>query len=153
MKYLLALLLACAGPAASACSCLYLSMRQNYQKADFVLRVHVQSLQDTVHYDLCSQPLRPPFQYGTHATVQIQRVYKGRLPKGKLVLTGMESMCDYYFKLNGDYVIFIYKQDVNGQGQYVTSTCQRHFNLADAAARQEFYQARRLEKQNPGGRQ
>ncbi|MEJ7663564.1 MAG: hypothetical protein WKG07_30500 [Hymenobacter sp.] len=70
-------MLTCAGPAAHACDCLHLFMRQQYQKADFLLRVHVLSLQDAVQYDLYSQPIRPPFQYGTHATVRIQRVYKG----------------------------------------------------------------------------
>jgi len=146
MRYLLALGLAFACTAAMACDCLFMSMRENYRKADFVLRVHVLSLQDTVQYDLYSQPIHPPFQYGAYATVRVQQVFKGKPPRGKLVLTGMGSMCDFRFKQDSDYVVFLYKQDVDAKGHYVTSSCQRHFSLDDAATRQEVEQAWQLEK-------
>lgn len=91
MNYLLttALLLGFGLSSARACDCAWLSMRENYRKADVVLQVHVDSIQDTAQVDLYSNPVRPPFAAGTQVTARVQRVYKGVLRTSKLRIRGM----------------------------------------------------------------
>ncbi|MGI4762204.1 MAG: hypothetical protein ACRYF0_15960 [Janthinobacterium lividum] len=55
-------------------------------------------------------------------------------------------MCGYQFLRGGDYVVFLYQQAADPQGQYVTSTRQPHVNLRNAAARREFAPARHAER-------
>jgi len=141
-----ALLLGLGSLPARACDCLEQSTAQNYRRADFVLRVHVEAIQDTVQYDLYSNPVRPPFDAGTYVKARVQRVYKGSWRDKKLIISGTGSMCDYRFVRGGDYVVFLYKADADLSVAYRTSSCQRHFNLRDTLARREFARARQAEK-------
>jgi hypothetical protein len=68
------------------------------------------------------------------------------LRASRLTIKGLSGMCDFHFMRGGDYVVFLYKQDVEASSQYVTSTCQRHFSLRNLAARREFACARQVEK-------
>jgi hypothetical protein len=131
---------------ARACECLWLAIRENYRRADLVLRVHIVSIQDTLHYDLYSNPVRPPFTAGTRVVARVRRVYKGKMQDKVFSIKGMGNMCDYQFRRGEDYVVFLYKQDLDPQGQYVTSNCQRHFSLHNIEARQEFAHARQAAK-------
>jgi len=131
---------------ARACDCLRQSTMQNYRRADFVLRVHIEVIQDTVQYDLYSNTGRPPFAAGAYVQARVQRVYKGSWRDKKLIISGTGGMCDYRFARGGEYVVFLYKADADSLGVYRTSSCQRHFNLRDTLARREFARARQAEK-------
>jgi len=144
-NYLLATLLLGSFPA-RACDCLGQSTAQNYHRADFVLRVHIEAIQDTVQYDLYSNPVRPPFAAGAGVRARVRRAYKGGWRAKELIIKATGSMCDCRFARGGDYVVFLYKSDADPAGVYSTSTCQRHFNLRDAATRREFAHVRQAEK-------
>ena len=87
---------------ARACDCLRQSTMQNYRRADFVLRVHIEVIQDTVQYDLYSNPGRPPFAAGAYVQARVQRVYKGACRDKELIISGAGDMCDYRFARGGD---------------------------------------------------
>lgn len=119
---------------------------QNYRRADFVLRVHIEVIQDTVQYDLYSNPGRPPFAASAYVQARVQRVYKGAWRDKELIISGTGGVCDCRFARGGEYVVFLYKADADSLGVYRTSSCQRHFNLRDTLARREFARARQAEK-------
>ena len=144
-NYLLATLLLGSLPA-QACDCLGQSTAQNYRRADFVLWVHIEAIEDTVQYDLYSNPVRPPFAAGAGVRARVRRIYKGGWRAKELSINATGSMCDCRFARGGDYVVFLYKADAGPAGAYRTSACQRHFDRRDAPARREFAWARRVEK-------
>lgn len=141
MKYALALLLSLAGRAAGACECLAQTLQQAYQAADCVVQVRVVALRDTLHYDLYSQPVRPPFRAGSQPVLQVRKVVKGHLPGHELTLTlpDAQSMCNFTFRLGATYVVFLHAT----AGGYTTSTCQPNFLATEAAARRALRAVRR----------
>ncbi|TVT42729.1 hypothetical protein FNT36_01145 [Hymenobacter setariae] len=136
MKYLLVIGLSLGMRVAGACDCLFLTMQQAYRAADYVVRARVIALRDTVHYDLYSNPVRPPFRSGYLPVLRINKLYKGRLSSRQQVYltAGSGTMCDAYFQQGAEYLLFINKY----KGEYTTSTCQRSFLLTDTVSLKEF---------------
>jgi hypothetical protein len=136
MKCLLVISLSLGVRVAGACDCVFLPMQQAYQAADCVVQARVVALRDTLHYDLYSQPVRPPFRSGYLPVLRIEKSYKGKLRnRQQLHLTaGTGTLCDAYFQLGADYVFFINKYN----GEYTTSTCQRSFLVTDSEPLKEF---------------
>lgn len=141
MKYLLLSLLSLSVRVAGACDCVTFSMKEAYRMANYVVQVRVVALYDTVHYDLYSQPVRPPFRSGYLPVLSVEKVFKGHLAAGQVITLFDEgpSTCDFYFQTGATYVVFLESH----QGSYRTSICQKNFLLSDTASRREF---RRLAK-------
>ena len=133
MKYWLSIALSLSVRGVGACDCQVWSMQRAYQSADCVVQARVEALRDTVHYDLYSQPVRPPFRSGYLPVLRLQKVLKGRLTSQQVILTdaGAGGWCDFYFQMGGDYVVFLNK---DGKGGYMASPCQKHFPLTDTAS-------------------
>lgn len=138
MKYLLLLVLILSVRAAGACDCLPpSSIKAAYQAADYVVQVRVAALRDTIHYDLYSQPVRPPFRSGYSPVLSVEKVFKGRFSVGQSITLaddGSQGMCNFYFQNGATYVVFLNKY----KGGYSASPCQKHFLLTDTASLKAF---------------
>lgn len=125
-----------------ACSCASASIQKDFAHAAYVVEAQVMSLADTVHYDLYSNPIHPPFQKGHIPQLQINRGYKGKLKVGEsVVVTGDDSMCSYYFTLGQTYLVFLFKDADN---RFRTSTCVKNALTSD---KEVVAEARRLSRQ------
>ncbi|WP_159452080.1 hypothetical protein [Hymenobacter roseosalivarius] len=103
-------------------------MEENFKKADYVIKVQVVSLADTLHFDLYSNPVRPPFTYGYSPSLLVNKVLKGQMKEGEMIrIIAANSMCSYYFGLGLSYVVFIYVHDK----AFTTSVCSKNFLQTD----------------------
>ncbi len=138
MKFVLVIGLSLGVRVAGACDCLFLTMQQAYQAADYVVQARVVALRDTLHYDLYSQRVRPPFKSGYLPILRIKKSFKGCLRSQQQVYltAGSGTMCDAYFQPGAEYIFFINKY----KDEYTTSSCQRSFLLSNAVLMKEFRQ-------------
>jgi hypothetical protein len=132
-KVLLSLLFCIFYYASNACECAPSRLIQTYKSSKYVVKVKVVEITDSIQYDLFSNPLNPPYKYGNRPVLKVQKVYKGPLINGTIKLAATNSMCDYYFKLGNEYVIFIDQF----QGELVTSVCNNNFELPNNKALRE----------------
>ncbi len=101
--------------------------------SDYVVRVKVVEITDSIQYDLYSNPLKPPYKHGNRPILKVQKVYKGQLNNEIIKLAATNSMCDYYFEIGKEYVILISEF----KGKLVTSVCMNNFELPNKEALQE----------------
>ena len=127
--------------AAEACSCNPMGMRENFKSADYVVQVSVLALNDTVQYDLYSNPLYPPFLQGRFPKLRVIKSYKGPIKAHTdIAVAGYGSMCDYFFRQGQTYIVFLNKDE---HMLIRTSSCAQNFLLSDKGKSGEFKRVRR----------
>lgn len=133
MKYWLTLVLSFSLRLGGACDYLSFTMAQACQQADLIVRARVVALRDSVHYNLYSDPIRPPFTAGTQPVLRITRVLKGQWSQPELTLARVVpgDMCAPSFELGREYVIFLSRW----QGSYAASPAYPNFLASDKHAR------------------
>lgn len=119
MKYWLTLLLTFSLRLGGACDYTSFTMAQACQRADLIVRARIVALRDSVHYNLYSDPIKPPFTAGNQPVLRITRVLKGQWAQPELTLARVipGDMCSPYFEVGQEYVVFLSRW----QGGYVTS--------------------------------
>ena len=119
--------------ASNACECAPSSLKQTYVLSDYVVRVKVVEITDSIQYDLYSNPVKPPYKYGKRPILKVEKIYKGELANEIIKLSATDSMCDYYFEIGKEYVVFI----IEFKGELGTSVCMNNFELPNKEALQE----------------
>lgn len=119
---------------ANACECSITTFAQNFKSTDYVVKVKVIALKDTVHYNIYSNPIYPPFKTGFNTILKVQKNLKGKLTEKRIKVTGNGSMYDFYFNLNEEYVVFL---DLF-KGRFITSVCKYNFLFKDKKALQNI---------------
>lgn len=117
---------------ANACEC-FGSLQQSLVTSEIVIKAKVIGLNDTVQYDIFSNPHYPPFKKGSKPKLKVNKVYRGKLTEKEVELTSHGSLCDPYFDFNKEYVIFI--STINGKLE--TSVCSHNFETIDKKLLQE----------------
>jgi hypothetical protein len=119
--------------ASDACECAPSSLKQTYALSNYVIKVKVVEITDSIQYDLYSNPVKPPYKYGNRPILKVQKIYKGQLANEIIKLAATDSLCDYYFEVGKEYVILINEF----KGELVTSVCMNNFELPNKKALQE----------------
>jgi hypothetical protein len=119
--------------ASNACECVPSSLKQTFSLSDYVVKVKVIEITDPIQYDLYSNPVKPPYQYGNQPALKVQKIYKGQFQNEIIKLAATGSMCDYYFELGKEYVILINEF----KGELGTSVCMNNFELPNKEALKE----------------
>lgn len=133
MKYWLTLLLTFSLRLGGACDYTTLTMTQACQRADLIVRARVVALRDSMHYNLYSEPIKPPFTAGNQPVLRIMRVLKGQWAQPELALVRLPpgDMCAPSFMVGQEYVLFLSRW----QGGYVASPGFPNFLASDKPAR------------------
>ncbi len=134
MKTLLILAFSLLFYSASACECkVGYSMSQNFKDAALVMRVKVLSVNDTLQMGRNSEALRLPFESGFAPNLKVLEVFKGKMSKEIISLSGSEH-CSEQYAVGRELVLFIYHR----KDTYYTRICEKNFGASDQSSMKEL---------------
>ena len=106
-------------------------MEKNFKDAAFVMKVKVLSVNDTIRTGMLSKAelenMHPPFTSGISPNLEVLEVYKGKLSKKIIPLSGNE-FCGVKYTVGQEYVLFIYE----GKNSYYARYCEHNFLASDS---------------------
>ncbi|WP_282958215.1 hypothetical protein [Halalkalibaculum roseum] len=129
---LLSVTVLCSYSLALACDCIPHSMEEDFESVDFVIQGKVTDIKDLDYSNIESTlayRLNPEYvdSAGYYVEINVSQKFKGSVPD-TIIITPSWSGCDFFFRINSEYVIFGYR---NSDGHYHTNICTKTFKLDD----------------------